>query len=391
MQTPATVADTNCSGRAPRIMPSLAVEAIGRLSLSGRPAQDIVDYYGPSARLVVELDGRSHDNCGLSEPCSPCTERCFPDQRFSPVSSWCRAPSLAMISCRRRSPGRAPTHRCRPPMPRSGFRVPEGFHVSVFAAEPDVQNPIAMAWDRRGRLWIAENYTYAERAQRFDLSQRDRVLIFEDSDGDGQFDRRTVFTDQVQMLASIELGFGGAWLLCPPRLLFLPDRDGDDVPDGPAEVVLDGFTVPAENYHTFANGLQMGARRLAVRPLRSLVAGPDRAAGHARCAARARSAAASGVITRIASGSRPSPRHDQPLGPRLERARRALLRQHGQRPPLAHDPRRPLRSPAHDRSQPAGLRPDRPARRPLALGPFEGTDPRRRRARRQPARRRPRS
>ena len=40
---------------------------------------------------------------------------------------------------------------------------PEGFRVSVFAAEPDVQNPIAMAWDRRGRLWIAENYTYAER------------------------------------------------------------------------------------------------------------------------------------------------------------------------------------------------------------------------------------
>ena len=46
----------------------------------------------------------------------------------------------------------------------AGFRVPAGFHVSVFAAEPDVRNPIAMAWDGRGRLWIAENYTYAERA-----------------------------------------------------------------------------------------------------------------------------------------------------------------------------------------------------------------------------------
>ena len=44
-----------------------------------------------------------------------------------------------------------------------GFRVPDGFQVSVFAAEPDVQNPIAMAWDARGRLWIAENYTYADR------------------------------------------------------------------------------------------------------------------------------------------------------------------------------------------------------------------------------------
>src|SRR5262245_51433875 len=57
----------------------------------------------------------------------------------------------------------------------SGFRVPEGFRVTVFAAEPDVQNPIAMAWDRRGRLWVAENYTYAEQAQRFDLRLRDRV------------------------------------------------------------------------------------------------------------------------------------------------------------------------------------------------------------------------
>ena len=84
------------------------------------------------------------------------------------------------------------------------------------------------------------------------------MLIFEDTDGDGRFDRRTVFTDQVQMLASVELGLGGVWLLCPPRLLFVPDRNRDDIPDGPAEVVLDGFTVPAENYHTFANGLKWG-------------------------------------------------------------------------------------------------------------------------------------
>jgi putative membrane-bound dehydrogenase-like protein len=138
------------------------------------------------------------------------------------------------------------------------FRAPEGFHVTVFAAEPDVQNPIAMAWDPRGRLWVAENHTYSDQSQKFDLRQHDRVLIFEDKDADGRFDRRTVFTEDVQMLASVELGFGGVWLLCPPRLLYLPDRDGDDLPDGPAQVVLDGFTVPSENYHTFANGLRWG-------------------------------------------------------------------------------------------------------------------------------------
>ncbi len=149
-----------------------------------------------------------------------------------------------------------------PVMPASqaaaSFKGAEGFKIEVFAAEPDVRNPIAMTWDARGRLWIAENYTYAERAARFDLRHRDRVLIFEDSDGDGKHDKRTVFTDDVQMLTSVEVGLGGAYLLCPPQLLFVPDRDGDDKPDAAPEVVLDGFTVPQDNYHNFANGLRWG-------------------------------------------------------------------------------------------------------------------------------------
>src|SRR5262249_36555180 len=124
--------------------------------------------------------------------------------------------------------------------------------------EPDVRNPVAMAWDPRGRLWVAENYTYSDVTLKFDMRLRDRVLVFEDADNDGHFDRRTVFTDDVQRLASVELGFDGAWLLCPPQLLFVPDRDRNDVPDGPAEVVLDGFEVPTENYHTFVNGLRWG-------------------------------------------------------------------------------------------------------------------------------------
>jgi putative membrane-bound dehydrogenase-like protein len=149
-------------------------------------------------------------------------------------------------------------HPLAPQEAAAAFRVPPGFHVTVFAAEPDVRNPIAMAWDPRGRLWIAENYTYAERTKKFDLALRDRVLIFDDRDGDGRFDRRQIFTDGPQRLISLELGFGGAWLLCPPQLLFVPDRDGDDVPDGAAEVMLDGFNVPPENYHTVANGLHWG-------------------------------------------------------------------------------------------------------------------------------------
>lgn len=140
----------------------------------------------------------------------------------------------------------------------SSMQLPEGFVAKLFAAEPEVQNPIAMTWDTKGRLWIAENFTYAERTQRFDLSLRDRVLIFEDKDGDGKAESRKVFTDQVQMLTSVEVGRGGVWLMCPPQLLFLPDRDGNDQPDGAAEVVLDGFHVAQDNYHNFANGLKWG-------------------------------------------------------------------------------------------------------------------------------------
>jgi putative membrane-bound dehydrogenase-like protein len=146
------------------------------------------------------------------------------------------------------------------PMPPTealaALRLPEGFEATLFAAEPEVRNPIALAWDSRGRMWVAENYTYAERQKRFDLSLRDRVLILEDKDWDGVAETRTVFTDQVQMLTSVEVGRGGVWLMCPPQLLFVPDADGDDVPDGPARVVLDGFTVAEANYHNFANGLR---------------------------------------------------------------------------------------------------------------------------------------
>src|SRR5207249_1030773 len=125
-----------------------------------------------------------------------------------------------------------PDTNAAPPSPQAALalmKLPPGFKATVFAAEPDVQNPIAMAWDARGRLWTAENYTYAESKLKFDLHLRDRILIFEDQDGDGHFDSRKVFTDEVQRLTSVEVGHGGVWAMCPPQLLFFPDRNGDDV------------------------------------------------------------------------------------------------------------------------------------------------------------------
>ena len=140
----------------------------------------------------------------------------------------------------------------------AAFQVPEGFQVDVLAAEPTIRNPIAISQDARGRLWVAENFTYAEGRLRFERGLRDRVLVFDDADGDGRLDEPVVFTDNVQLLTSVAIGYGGVWLCCPPQILFIPDADGDLVPDGPADVVLDGFEIGPASHHNFANGLAFG-------------------------------------------------------------------------------------------------------------------------------------
>ncbi|MDG2255765.1 MAG: c-type cytochrome [Opitutaceae bacterium] len=141
----------------------------------------------------------------------------------------------------------------------AGIRMPPGFHASSFASEPAVQQPISMTTDSRGRLWVVENYTYGEGIfLNVGLDKlRDRILILEDTDNDGRHDKRTVFWDGGQQLTSIVLGRGGVWVLALPELLFIPDANGDDVPDGEPEVILDGFTFE-KGSHTVANGLRWG-------------------------------------------------------------------------------------------------------------------------------------
>lgn len=138
------------------------------------------------------------------------------------------------------------------------LRLPEGFKATLYSAEPDVQQPIAMTFDARGRMWVAENYTYAEQPLRWDRNQRDRLIVLEDLDHDGKADRRTVFYDRFDGLTSVEVGFGGIFALAPPNLYFIPDADGDLVPDREPIVVLDGFEVGPSNTHNFANGLKWG-------------------------------------------------------------------------------------------------------------------------------------
>jgi putative membrane-bound dehydrogenase-like protein len=135
--------------------------------------------------------------------------------------------------------------------------LPRGFKATLFAGEPDVRQPIGMTFDDRGRLWVVECYTYADVKTNYDLNLRDRIVIFEDSKGTGHFDKRKVFWDQGKRLTSIALGFGGVFATCAPNLIFIPDRNGDDVPDGPPKILLDGWDTDVVR-HNIVNGLKWG-------------------------------------------------------------------------------------------------------------------------------------
>ncbi|MBI4606551.1 MAG: VCBS repeat-containing protein, partial [Planctomycetes bacterium] len=122
--------------------------------------------------------------------------------------------------------------------------VPEGFAVDLVAGEPDLHQPVAFAFDERGRIWAAEAHTYPLRVKgkegRWDEG-KDRIVVFADEDADGRFETRKVFAEGLNLVSGLEVGFGGAWVGAAPYLLFFPDRDRDDRPDGPPEVLLDGW------------------------------------------------------------------------------------------------------------------------------------------------------
>ena len=145
-----------------------------------------------------------------------------------------------------------------PPTPEESVRafgLPEGFRATLFAGEPDINQPVSLAFDDRGRLWVAEFYTYAGRG--FDGDLRDRIVILEDTNGDGQHDQRTVFWAEGNRLTSVLPGTGGCWILNAGTLAWLPDENGDDRPDGPPRVALDGFDQNQVG-HNIVNGLMWG-------------------------------------------------------------------------------------------------------------------------------------
>src|SRR6188768_594731 len=87
--------------------------------------------------------------------------------------------------------------------------LPQGFRATLFAGEPDVVQPIAFTFDDRGRMWVVECLSYPKWSK--DGKGSDRVIILEDTDGDGVHDKKTVFLDNGSNLSGIEYGFGGVW------------------------------------------------------------------------------------------------------------------------------------------------------------------------------------
>ncbi len=130
--------------------------------------------------------------------------------------------------------------------------LPPGFRATLFAGEPDIVQPIAFTFDDRGRLWVVENHSYPKWSR--DGTGRDRVVILDDTDGDGRFDTRTVVLDNGCNLSGIEYGFGGIYLCSAPNLIHIPIED--DKPAGPPRVLLDGWNLDLG--HNMFNGLAWG-------------------------------------------------------------------------------------------------------------------------------------
>ncbi len=137
---------------------------------------------------------------------------------------------------------------------QKAFRMDPRFEVNLFAGEeefPDIANPIQMRWDSRGRLWVSCSTTYPHVYP--GNQPNDKLVILEDTDGDGKADKSTVFADDLHIPLSFEFGDGGVYVSEQPALTFLKDTDGDDRADI-HRTVLSGFGTEDSHHalHDFA-------------------------------------------------------------------------------------------------------------------------------------------
>jgi putative membrane-bound dehydrogenase-like protein len=149
--------------------------------------------------------------------------------------------------------------------------------IEQVLTEPHIGQPLQLTFDERGRLWVAQYLQYPDPAGMNVVSRdkfwrvvydkvsppppdhfkgADKITIHEDTDGDGLYDKHKTFVEGLNMATAIARGRGGVWVLNPPYLLFYPDRNNDDVPDGDPQVHLEGFGL--EDTHSVASHLCWG-------------------------------------------------------------------------------------------------------------------------------------
>jgi putative membrane-bound dehydrogenase-like protein len=131
---------------------------------------------------------------------------------------------------------------------------PKGFKITLAAAEPDIVRPISFTIDAKGRLWVVEGHTYPVPAP--EGQGKDRIIIFEDTNGDGTLEKRKVFMEGLNLVSGIEVGMGGVWLGAAPYLLFIPVDAKTDTPAGPPQKLLDGWGT--QDTHEVLNSLRWG-------------------------------------------------------------------------------------------------------------------------------------
>jgi putative membrane-bound dehydrogenase-like protein len=154
----------------------------------------------------------------------------------------------------RRNPAPKVQSSLSPQESMSLMQVPVDFDLQLFAAEPDVVNPIYMNWDERGRLWVIETVDYPNEIKTDDIGD-DRIKILEDTNGDGKADKTTIFAEKLNIPTSFIFSNGGIIVSQSPSFLFLKDTNGDDKADTRQEI-LTGWG--KRDTHAQASNLRYG-------------------------------------------------------------------------------------------------------------------------------------
>lgn len=138
------------------------------------------------------------------------------------------------------------------------FRLPDGVEARLFACEPMVMDPVVATFDARGALWVAEFTSYMKDVDATDEAEPSgRVVVLHDDDNDGRADRSVVFADGLVLPRAVLPLVGGALVIEPPNLYWMPDADGDGEADGKQQI-MGGFEAGTGNPEHSGNGLTWG-------------------------------------------------------------------------------------------------------------------------------------